>query len=155
MIKKEDKKDYIIAVYTQASENARLHSESRFRNLSSFLTYVSILIAALTFLFTGNISAVLFPLLGTTISVMGIIASLFFIAIDVRHHDYWEYYEGTVVKKLEEEMGVGQYPLKSNFSKRPWFGKGFLGFVTASRAVYGVYISSMIFFIVMLYLFLK
>lgn len=155
MKKQEDRKDYILAIYAQASQNARLHSESRFKNLSSYLTYISILIAALTFLYTGNISAMLMPLIGTTISIMGILASIFFIAIDVRHHDYWEYYEGTVIKKLEEEMGIGQYPLKSSFNKRPWFGKGFLGFITASRAVYGLYISSMIFFIIMLVLFLK
>jgi hypothetical protein len=142
-------KDYIIAVYNQASQNARLHAESRFKSLSSFLTYVSILIAALAFLSSNKLPGVPVNLIGLLISCLGVIVSILFAAIDHRHHDYWEYYEGQVVRRIEKEMGIGQYPRKDDdFKKRAWFGRGLFR-ITATRAIYGIYLFSIVFFIAM------
>ena len=141
---------YLIEVYKQASENARMYAKSRFSNLSAFLTYMSVLTAAIAFMYSNKNPLPMFSSAGLLIAGLGFIISVLFFALEIRHHHYWEYHELTVVKNFEKMMGFSQYPEElSDSNKRNWVKKGLIG-ISATKATYGIYISSMIFFILMI-----
>lgn len=141
---------YLIEVYKQASENARMYAKSRFSNLSAFLTYMSIITAAVAVSYSNKNSTLILKNASLLISALGLIVSILFLALEIRHHYYWEYYELKVVKDLEKKMGFTQYPSNvSHTGKRDWIKKGFMG-ISATKATYGIYITSMIFFILMI-----
>ncbi len=146
---------YLIEVYKQAGENARMYAGSRFSNLNAFLTYMSFLIAALAIIVSSQTPFFSPKLIGSLICALGIVVGILFFALEVRHHYYWQYYEGRVVKNIELEMGIRQYPKDAEFSdkKRNWIRTGLWG-IRATQATYGVYISSVVFFGVVLMAFL-
>ncbi len=145
---------YLVEVYKQACENARFYAGSRFTNLSSFLTYVSILVAATAFISSSQLSPNFTMLIGMLISALGFVVTFLFFALEVRHHFWWEHYEGQSVKSLEKKMGIGQNPQDANFSgKRKWIKKGIFG-IQATQATYGIYIVSFVFFVAMFFVFL-
>ena len=80
--------EYLLEVYRQAGENARMYATSRFSNLSAFLTYVSLLTAALAVLLSGLASSTgpLIPAACIALGVMGLLVSVLFYALEVRHH---------------------------------------------------------------------
>lgn len=146
----KDYNPYLIEVYKQASENARMYAKSRFSNLSAFLTYMSVITAAVALSYSNKNSDLIFKNASLLISALGFIVSILFLALEIRHHYYWEYYELKVVNKLEKRMGFSQYPPNANnSSKRDWVKEGFMG-ISATKATYGIYISSIIFFIFMI-----
>lgn len=155
MTTKEKEYDlYLMEVYKQACENSRMYAKSRFSNLSAFLTYLSFLIAALAFVSSSKGSFISSKPVGLFISGLGIAITFMFFALEVRHHNYWKYYEGVIVKGLEQEMGVKQYPDEAQFHrKRDWISKGLFG-IKATQATYSIYIFSIIFFIAMFIMFI-
>jgi hypothetical protein len=141
---------YLIEVYKQASENARMYAKSRFSNLSAFLTYMSVITAAVALSYSNRNSTSVFKNASLLISALGLIVSILFLALEIRHHYYWEYYELKVVKGLEKKMGFSQYPENLNGSgKRDWIKKGVMG-ISATKATYGIYVTSMMFFVFMI-----
>ena len=130
-----------------------MHAQSRFSSLSSFLTYVSLLIAALAFLSSSQAPFLPRQPIGLLIATLGVAVSLLFSAIETRHHNYWQYYENQA-KRIEAIMGINMYPETADFRvKREWFGRGLFG-ITATQATYGIYMSAMAFFVAMFVMFL-
>jgi hypothetical protein len=146
------KDEYLLEVYRQAGENARMYATSRFSNLSSFLTYVSILTAALALVYSEKGSLEIFRPAAVSLSVLGLVVSVLFLALEVRHHYWWQYYELHVVRTLEQRMGVGQYPESAGAGlPRDFVGAGHrnpLARLGATRATYGLYGMSVLFFCV-------
>ena len=143
--------EYLLEIYRHAGENARMYATSRFSNLTGFLTYVSVLTAALAFLYGGEERAVDLSFAVPLVAVLGCVLSVLFLALEVRHHYWWEYYELDVVAELERQMGRSQYPddVRSGGS-RSFVGKGRrspLG-LSATHATYGIYLTSLTFFLV-------
>ena len=141
--------EYLLEAYRQAGENARMYATSRFSNLTGFLTYVSVLTAALAFLLSHQKAGASFGWAVLPVAALGIVLAGLFLALEVRHHHWWEYYELTVVAGLEEKMGHAHYPagLRGgqmrtfvNGGRRPALG------LTATRATYGIYLATMAFF---------
>jgi hypothetical protein len=84
------------------------------------------------------------------ICVLGFVVAFLFLALEVRHHHWWKYYEGSVIDNLEKLMyvkDVRQYPNRADFDRREFVKKGLLG-ITATHATYGICISSLIFFVI-------
>jgi hypothetical protein len=69
--------------------------------------------------------------------------------MEIRHHHYWQHYELKVVVSLEDVMRRGQYPPGAQAGKRRSFVGGFRLFgLGATAATYGIYVSSLLFFLV-------
>lgn len=140
--------EYLLEVYRQACENARMYATSRFSNLSAFLTYVSLLTAGLAFLLSGlaDSSGPLVPAACLTIGFMGLIVSVLFFALEIRHHHWWKFYEDRGVKRFEKLMGHTQYPdPNTSFNARDFVQASPLR-IGATNATYGIYIASTGFF---------
>ena len=143
--------EYLLAVYRQAGDNARMYAQSRFSNLSGFLTYVGLLTAAVAFLYSNQDEHAEFALAVPLVSLLGCVLSVLFWALEVRHHYWWEFYEMGVVRRLEREMPWGQYPDGAGHGGNRSFiqgGKRNLLGLSATRATYGIYLSSLIFFLI-------
>jgi hypothetical protein len=136
--------EYLMEVYKQACENARMYATSRFSNLSAFLTYMSVLTAAIALIYSSKSPLPIFKNAIFLIAGLGIIVSLLFFALEIRHHNWWKYYELDKVKEFEKIMGYTQYP--DDTHKRNFVKKGIPG-ISATKATYGIYLSSMLFFI--------
>jgi hypothetical protein len=134
-------------IHVQANENARMYAKSRFSNLSAFLTYVGILTAALAVLFSGKVSSFPTEFVSIGISFLGILVSLFFFALEIRHHHWWKFYQYNVIKPLEMESNLPfhQSPTPSEINS------GILG-IRATTATYSIYVCSVIFFLTVLVL---
>jgi Co/Zn/Cd efflux system component len=140
---------YLMEVYKQASENARMYAKSRFSNLSAFLTYMSVLTAALAVLYTKKEELSIDATASVLVAALGFVVSTLFFALEVRHHYWWTYYELDIVSNLEKQMGYSQYSQRTSSSaKRDWIKSGLFG-LSATHATYGIYISSILFFILM------
>jgi hypothetical protein len=141
--------EYLLEVYRQAGENARMYAQSRFSNLSGFLTYVGLLTAAVAFLFGNQDDHAVFEHAVPLVSLLGCVLSVLFWALEVRHHHWWEFYELQVVRSLEDVMGRGQYPPEAQAGQRRAFinGRRLFG-LSATAATYGIYLSSLVFFLV-------
>jgi hypothetical protein len=140
--------EYLLEVYRQAGENARMYANSRFSNLGAFLTYVSLLTAALAVLFTAleGSTGPLIPAACMALGVMGLLVSVLFYALEVRHHNWWEFYEFSGVRRLEGLMGHSQYPdAEGSTTDRTWIPPGLFG-ISATNATYGIYKASIGFF---------
>jgi hypothetical protein len=141
--------EYLLEVYRQACENARMYATSRFSNLSAFLTYVSLLTAGLAFLLSSlsNSPGLLVPGACLVVGVMGFVVSFLFSALEVRHHHWWKHYEKHGVRRLEEIMGHTQYPdPKTSMDKRDFIDPSPLR-LGATQATYGIYVASASFFV--------
>ena len=141
--------EYLLEVYRQAGENARMYATSRFSNLTGFLTYMGLLTAAVAFLYSNEKDHALFEQAVPLVSLLGCVVSILFWALEIRHHHWWEFYELQVVRSLEDVMGRGQYPPEAQAGSRRSFinGRRLLG-LSATAATYGIYIASLIFFLV-------
>lgn len=140
--------EYLLEVYRQAGENARMYANSRFSNLAAFLTYVSLLTAGVAVLLGALATSTgpLIPIACTALGIMGFLVSVFFAAIEVRHHYWWEFYEIRGVRRFEGLMGHSQYAkVTGSADKRTWIPPGLLG-LSATHATYGIYASSVVFF---------
>jgi hypothetical protein len=141
--------EYLLEVYRQTCDNSRMYATSRFSNLSAFLTYVSLLTAGLAVLLSGmaDTTGPLIPMACTAVGCMGLIVSVLFFALEIRHHHYWKYYEQTV-KDFEGLMGHTQYPKPGHsFEKRNFVAPSPLK-IGATDATYGIYLASVGFFLV-------
>ena len=139
--------EYLLEVYRQAGENARMYATSRFSNLTGFLTYMGLLTAAMAFLYSNSKDHAVFEQAIPLVAAFGCVLSVLFWALEMRHHHWWEYYEMTVVPSLETVLGRGQYPAEAQAGNRRSFIRGHrvLG-LSATAATYGIYISSLVFF---------
>jgi hypothetical protein len=148
--------EYLLAVYEQAGHNARMYAASRFSNLTGFLTYISVLTAALTFLYGNADKHPSFgPVVGL-VSLLGGVLSLLFLVMEMRHHHWWQHYEFGVVAPLEREMlrggvGAGQYPAdmgpdgsRAFVAAGGWQSRMRL---SATKATYGIYLTTTAFFV--------
>ena len=141
--------EYLLEVYRQAGENARMYATSRFSNLTGFLTYMGLLTAAVAFLYSNQKDHAVFEQAVPFVSLFGCVLSILFWALEIRHHHWWEYYELQVVRSLEDVMHRGQYPPEAQAGNRRSFinGRRLFG-LSATAATYGIYISSLLFFLV-------
>ena len=141
--------EYLLEVYRQAGENARMYATSRFSNLTGFLTYMGLLTAAVAFLYSNQKDHAVFEQAVPLVSLLGCVLSVLFWALEIRHHHWWEYYELRVVRSLEDVMGRGQYPPEAQAGNRRSFidGRRLFG-LSATAATYGIYVSSLAFFLV-------
>lgn len=138
--------EYLLEAYRQAGENARMYATSRFSNLTSFLTYVGLLSAAVGFLYSNQDKHPEFHWGVLLVAVFGLVLALLFWALEVRHHHYWKFYETKIVQSLEGRMGRGQYmdhPL-DGANRRSVSDHWHLG---ATKATYGIYLASCGFFV--------
>jgi hypothetical protein len=141
--------EYLLEVYRQTCDNSRMYATSRFSNLSAFLTYVSLLTAGLAVLLSGlgDATGPLIPMAALAIGFMGLVVSVLFFALEIRHHHYWKYYEQTV-KDFEGLMGHTQYPKPGHsFEKRNFVAPSPIK-IGATQATYGIYVASVGFFLV-------
>ena len=130
-------------ILQQAAENSRMYANSRFSNLSAFLTYISFLVAAIAILHSTDQGVKYLKTLGVPICGLGTIIAFCFLALEHSHHLWWQYYESKV-KEFDPEGDL--YPNKTNFYKsRTFTGKRLFG-VSATYATYGIYIATMVFF---------
>ncbi len=144
--------DHLLEVYRQAGENARMYANSRFSNLSAFLTYVSLLTAGLAFLISSagedGLDTLVFAA-WSVLGVMGTVVSGLFYALERRHHLWWEWYEMHAVADIEALLGYSQYPpalTHEDRTNRKFVGDdAFLG-LSATRATYHIYRASIVFF---------
>jgi hypothetical protein len=139
----------LLEVYRQAGQNARMYAGSRFSNLTGFLTYMSVLTAALAFLYGDGEDPASFQLALGIVALLGVVLSVLFLALEVRHHHWWEYYEFEVIARLEREMGLRQYPADARVGGSRAFvsrGKKSVLGLSATRATYGIYLTTMVFF---------
>jgi hypothetical protein len=141
--------EYLLEVYRQAGENARMYATSRFSNLTGFLTYMGLLTAALAFLYSNERDDAMFERAVPLVSLFGCVLSILFWAMEIRHHHYWQHYELGVVKSLEALMPRGQYPAEAQIGQRRSFitGPRLFG-LGATTATYGIYVASLAFFLV-------
>jgi hypothetical protein len=140
--------EYLLEVYRQACENARMYATSRFSNLSAFLAYVSLLTAGFAFLVAsvGASSGPIVPVACVSIGLMGLTISYLFFGLEIRHHHWWKFYEEKGVKRFEAIMGYSQYPdPKTSFDKRDFIARSPLR-IGATHATYGIYIASIVYF---------
>jgi hypothetical protein len=140
--------EYLLEVYRQAGENARMYATSRFSNLTGFLTYMGLLTAAVAFLYSNQKDHAVFEQAVPLVSLFGCVLSILFWALEIRHHHWWEFYELQVVRSLEDVMRRGQYPQEAQAGARRSFinGRRLFG-LSATAATYGIYISSLLFFL--------
>ena len=141
--------EYLLEVYRQAGENARMYANSRFSNLNGFLTYMGLLTAAVAFLYSNGKDHLMFERAVPLVSLLGCVLSLLFWAMEVRHHHWWQHYEMKVVPELEATMRWSQYPPEAGAGQRRSFigGPRILG-LGATAATYGIYVTSLVFFLV-------
>lgn len=141
--------EYLLEVYRQAGENARMYAQSRFSNLTGFLTYMGLLTAAVAFLYGNQKDHAVFEQAVPIVSLFGCVLSVLFWALEIRHHHWWEFYELQVVRSLEDVMGRGQYPTEAQAGVRRAFinGRRLFG-LSATAATYGIYFASLVFFLV-------
>ena len=143
--------EYLLEVYRQAGENARMYAQPRFSSLSGFLTYVGLLTAAVAFLYSNQDKHAEFAFAVPLVSLLGCVLSVLFWALEVRHHYWWEFYELRVVRQLEESMPWRQYPEDARPDGARTFIQGskrnLLG-LSATQATYGIYLSSLVFFLI-------
>jgi hypothetical protein len=141
--------EYLLEVYRQAGENARMYATSRFSNLTGFLTYMGLLTAAVAFLYSNGKDHAMFERAVPLVSLLGCVLSILFWALEIRHHHWWQYYELQVVRSLEDVMRRGQYPPEAQAGQRRSFiqGRRLFG-LSATAATYGIYVSSLAFFLV-------
>ena len=93
--------EYLLEVYRQAGENARMYLTSRFSNLTGFLTYMGLLTAAVAFLYAN-----------------------------------------------QKDHALGAVPPEAPAGGQRSFVKGWRLFrLSATAATYGIYISSLLFFL--------
>jgi hypothetical protein len=140
--------EYLLEVYRQACENARMYATSRFSNLSAFLAYVSLLTAGFAFLVAsvGDSTGPIVPVACISIGLMGLTISYLFFGLEIRHHHWWKFYEEKGVKRFESIMGYSQYPdQKTSFDRRDFVAPSPLR-IGATHATYGIYIASIIYF---------
>jgi hypothetical protein len=142
--------EYLLEAYRQAGENARMYATSRFSNLTSFLTYMGLLTAAFAFLYANRTTHAVLHWAVLLVAVLGCVLSVLFFALEIRHHYWWEFYEMKVVRQLELRMQVGQYLVHApEGTDRSFINDGrrtLLG-LSATRATYGIYIASFVFFV--------
>ncbi len=142
--------EHVLEVYRQACENARTYANSRFSNLSAFLTYVSLLTAGIAVLAASAdkaeaIGGIIFAA-WTVLGVMGLTISGLFYALEKRHHQWWEWFELRTVRTIEHEyLGISQYPVETPANRDFIGGTKFLG-LGATDATYLIYRVSMAFF---------
>ena len=128
----------------QAAENARMYANSRFSNLSAFLTYVSFLVAAIAVLHSTDKGVLYLKTIGIPICILGTIVAFFFLALEHSHHYWWAYYESKVkLFDIEGKLYPNDVDLHVN---RKFTGKRLCG-VSATYATYGIYVITMVFFI--------
>ncbi len=123
--------DYLLEGHRQAGENARLYATSRLSNLGAFLTYLSLLTAALAILFSSLESSTgpVIPAACMALGFLGLLASVLFYALEIRHHR-WEFREFAIVASATDPT---------------WTQRGPLG-LSANNAPYGIYKASIGFF---------
>lgn len=141
--------EYLLEVYRQAGENARMYATSRFSNLTGFLTYMGLLTAAVAFLYSNERDQAMFEWAVPLVSLFGCVLSILFWAMEIRHHHYWQHYELGVVRSMEDVMRRGQYPPEAQIGQPRSFiaGPRLFG-LGATTATYGIYVSSLVFFLV-------
>lgn len=150
--------DVVLEVYRQGAENARMYANSRFSNLSAFLTYVSLITAGIAVLIgsTGSDGPPEALVAGgcLALATMGLLIAGLFFQLEFRHHHWWHYYEYRVIADIEKQLGFGQHPdpggddatHRRAIDKHRYGRFDPRGRASATRATYGIYVVSMAFF---------
>jgi hypothetical protein len=147
--------DIVLEVYRQGAENARTYANSRFSNLSAFLTYVSLLTAGIAVLISsvgdGTTARLVYGAC-LVLSVMGLLISGFFFELEFRHHHWWKHYERDVVRRIEKQMLYAQDPASHLSAKDRKLSDTVYRrydprrYASATRATYSIYAASLLFF---------
>lgn len=148
----EEVKLNINDIIQQAGENSRMYANSRFSNLSAFLTYISFIVAAIAILHSTDKGILYLKTLGVSICALGAIIALLFLAIEHSHHLWWKYYESRI-KALDQEQKLYVDELDF-YENRRCTGRRLFG-ISATYATYGIYIVTFVFFILTAFFILK